>query len=525
MQQPACQEDVAAGLYEEAKLVEYITVLTNDVFGEGVSGCKRAMPTKWHLTEKADCKSDSIKRKARLVCQGFRDTSPGETYMGTPDVTSKVVVLKYIVSRPEWSMQFIDVTGAYLQAEVPADIACKPVVEIGCELPTLPEKCPIEGISESVYNELKVQAKRIKRGSQYILNKSLYGSKSAPYFFGNLFKTLLEELLFVEIAEGFFLKRDDEGNVVSVVLHHVDDVLIGEGVGQNTVDALREKLKCKQPVKLGDKESIKFLGMNIRRDGNKVTLSLDHYLAGVELTENKLKPVTDRDLEQGEPDEVLVSRIPEYRAGVGKVLWAVSLRPDQKVFGQRLAEHSTSPTAKHFDALERTLQALRRNPHELELTATEGPVKLGVFTDASFSNKSKNSRRGYKVCIVNDYEDFGSYCPIAWCSRTTKRLLDSSTSAELMALKLAVKHLLPYRQMIQALWGGCVPTVVFTDSVSLLNQLRTGKLTEERCLQPELDYTMQELRRNEFEMVWVERKYQLADPLTKLVWFDRSVRE
>eukprot|EP00919_Chromeraceae_sp_WS-2016_P021606 GHVR01051020.1.p1 GENE.GHVR01051020.1~~GHVR01051020.1.p1 ORF type:complete len:1043 (+),score=157.92 GHVR01051020.1:522-3650(+) len=69
------EENINAGIYEKAKLGEYVSILKNGVLGEKVDrrGVSSVMPLGWRLTMKEDSETGSRKPKARLYSQGFRD--------------------------------------------------------------------------------------------------------------------------------------------------------------------------------------------------------------------------------------------------------------------------------------------------------------------------------------------------------------------------------------------------------------------------------------------------------------------
>eukprot|EP00918_Siedleckia_nematoides_P046514 GHVU01101973.1.p1 GENE.GHVU01101973.1~~GHVU01101973.1.p1 ORF type:complete len:1087 (-),score=147.50 GHVU01101973.1:168-3428(-) len=519
MQRPACKNDVDEGKYEAAMQREWVTLLQNEVIGDFCEvPSKTAMKTKFHLTEKEDPVSGVRRYKARLVVKGFMDPKVGETYAATPATFPTLIALTCIISQDDWDLKLLDVKSAFLQAKLPVSSEAR--VKFDGKMPELPEMCPFADIPQEEYDVLRAKAATVQPGGEYKLKAALYGWKKAPLVWSEALASELRALGLSEVEEGIWVGLDEFGKLRCVLVSHSDDLAIGEKKGECTEKRIAQKFECNPCSILQDGKSVKFLGINMRKEKGKIFLSLDHYLNESDLdVTGKVKRVVEKDLAPGSEEEIDLSLIPEYRSAVGLLGWVVKLRPDQMVFYSEFSRHSMCPTRKHLDALRRCMVAIRKNPEELELRAVKN-VAMVVFFDASFSNVTKMSRRGYKVFLAEAGSSEVSENLVAWCSRSTKRLVDSSTSAELLALKLTVKHLFSYVGLVEVMWQKKVSIIAFTDSRCLYDQIRTSKLAEERALRPELDYVLQELRRLGCKVEWCERAKQKADSLTKLVWFD-----
>eukprot|EP00918_Siedleckia_nematoides_P063372 GHVU01137974.1.p1 GENE.GHVU01137974.1~~GHVU01137974.1.p1 ORF type:complete len:849 (+),score=82.46 GHVU01137974.1:374-2920(+) len=518
MQRPAAPAEVSEGQYDLAMLKEWLLVLRNKVLGKQVGNERRAMSTKWHLTEKEDAATGLRRHKARLVAKGFMDPHVGETFVNTPSKHSLLIATTYIVSQPDWDIKMLDVKSAFLQAELTQEDQA--VVRLSGYRPKLPEMCPFSEIDQDEYEVLKSRDASIEWDKKYVLEKALYGYKKAPLKWEETLAKELREKEFVEADSGIWVAHNTTNQVRSVIICHSDDMLIGEGKGVHTEKDLAAKFECNEPAVLKDGQSFKFVGIEFTKNCASVSLSLHHYLDNVPLSDSRIKRVKESDLAPGEESEIRKDLAPEYMSKVGCFGWATRLDPSKDVWLSSLATNSQSPTQKHMHALDNALAALKRNPRPLRLEGVNGPPKIVVYSDASYSLKTHQSRAGYKVYIHGHGQELDECNAVAWCSRRIKRLLDSSTSAELMGLKLAVKHLFSYKALIESLWLEEVEIDFRIDSMALYNQVRTGKCQEERSMQAELDYTLQEMQRLRCKSKWIPRAEQKADDMTKLVWYD-----
>eukprot|EP00918_Siedleckia_nematoides_P096996 GHVU01212710.1.p1 GENE.GHVU01212710.1~~GHVU01212710.1.p1 ORF type:complete len:872 (-),score=107.79 GHVU01212710.1:114-2729(-) len=517
MERPAQSQEMVEGLYDAAMLREFVTILQNDVFGSEVRGCPNAMKTKWVLTRKENEMNGTVRHKARLVAQGFSNPNVGEVHVATPATPMMLLALLYIISM-NMCKKMVDIKAAFLHAPVPENDG-KTVVQFMGSVPQLPPCSPFPDISEQEYQILKERASKIKPGCQYMLNKALYGWKKAPFRWEATLGEGLRDLGFVPVEEGIWIARDECGAIRSVVIVHSDDIFIGDRVGEETEKKLAAKFSCNPPEVLTEGKSLKYLGMELREEKNTLSLSLAHYLEDVPVSVKKLRQIKEVDLLPGEDSEVKKELIPEYRALVGKFAWAAKLDADCDTWLSAFSQLSLKPTEKHLTFIRTALAALKQCSRPLLLKGVSQPLLLVGYSDAAYSLRSRTTRVGYKVYVGEGQEVTDESALVAWKSRRVARLLDSSTSAELLALKLVVKHMFSLKSLVEILWNTNVRVEFRIDSLPLYNQIRTGKVAEERAMQPDLDYTMQEMRVLKSRVRWVRREFQKADSMTRLVWF------
>uniref|UniRef100_A0A0G4IEN3 Uncharacterized protein n=1 Tax=Chromera velia CCMP2878 TaxID=1169474 RepID=A0A0G4IEN3_9ALVE len=80
-----------------------------------------------------------------------------------------------------------------------------------------------------------------------------------------------------------------------------------------------------------------------------------------------------------------------------------------------------------------------------------------------------------------------------WLSRKIGRKLGSTTSAELLAMRDAVKMSWSFIHFVQKLWGEMPLVVVVTDSQLLMHQISSKQCKSEPRMQGELEYVLENL--------------------------------
>jgi len=97
-----------------------------------------------------------------------------------------------------------------------------------------------------------------------------------------------------------------------------------------------------------------------------------------------------------------------------------------------------------------------------------------VWGDASYQLHKKEGRLGIEMQLVDEGEltnldEIGEHNTVYWLSRKIGRKLGSTTSAELLAMRDAVKMSWSFIHFVRKLWGEMPPVVVVTDSQPLMH--------------------------------------------------------
>eukprot|EP00918_Siedleckia_nematoides_P025669 GHVU01055406.1.p1 GENE.GHVU01055406.1~~GHVU01055406.1.p1 ORF type:complete len:173 (+),score=18.11 GHVU01055406.1:556-1074(+) len=171
--------------------------------------------------------------------------------------------------------------------------------------------------------------------------------------------------------------------------------------------------------------------------------------------------------------------------------------------------------------MKRVLNAMKENPSPLVLRAINGDPCLHCYCDASYKLTEMSSRKGYSIYLRGslDQIDRSDDNEIAWATKQERRKLDSSTSAELLGMKLVVKAVWEFLPVIKSFWGKKAEVRMLIDSRPLYDQLRIGRCKAEPSLNIQLEYVLQELKKLKAGVQWIPRDKQKADVMTKPLWF------
>eukprot|EP00918_Siedleckia_nematoides_P106575 GHVU01232569.1.p1 GENE.GHVU01232569.1~~GHVU01232569.1.p1 ORF type:complete len:1463 (-),score=213.14 GHVU01232569.1:53-4441(-) len=511
-QKPAKQEDLDNGIYEPAKIKEFVTVLRNGVLGPIAQGpVKHCMGLGWRMSEKENNETGERTYKARMFCKGFMDQTRHETFAGTPDLFMILVSFIYALSAG-FKMCISDVRAAFLQAGFGT---CRAVVRIGRSLPTLPIECPLSDMTKKEWDHVRAFAATLRPGQFRVLKKALYGDRRAPYMWNMMLRTILTDLGYSEIEESIAVTRAAK----EIIINHVDDLLFAAIEPEVEHKKVNKEVAMTPPTQIKEGEVVKFVGLELLKVGAELRISQTSYL-------NNFPPkkgggaVREQDLADATPEETDFNLAPEYQTLIGRLGWAVKTRPDQYVYYAELSRHVTKPAQRHLQAAERILQAMRERPTELTYHPVKDTPVLVAYSDAAFKRVAKTSRTGFKVYIADnvDYQHKETNL-VGWATRRVKVMIDSSTGAELLGLKHLVKQLPKYSNMVEALWGRKPGVQIYIDSKPLFDIIRKGRFSEDPALQVELDFVLERMRKMECEVEWVRREYQRADVMTKCVWF------
>jgi hypothetical protein len=261
--------------------------------------------------------------------------------------------------------------------------------------------------------------------------------------------------------------------------------------------------------------------MSLRGHKDKLLVDQSAYVEAIKtgLTEKELKKgLCAADLLQPKEDEVDKTLVPEMQKWVGMLGWAVKTQPHlQYTFGE-LSRWSTKPSAATIVAVKKALEFAKETSRPLVLQAVHGVPKLLVWSDASYSKLACEGRRGYEVQLVSAGENFsGDANVVGWKSKKIDQKLGSTTSAEMIALKEAVKRAFAFVHIVENLWG-TKPEVEFKiDSQPLLQQLVARQARAEPRFQGKLEYIIEMIKELEANVTWVGTKEMKADRQTKFL--------
>lgn len=406
---------------------------------------RKAIGSRWIFKRKRDVEGNVCRWKGRLVAQGFKQTL-GLDYKETfsPTVRFSTIRLFFaLVAQYDWSMRQADVCTAYLIANLEEDIYMKP-----------PE------------------GTKYPPGHVVKLKKSLYGLKQAGRCWNKNLDTTLKRDGFAQSSYDpcLYLKHDQAGKLIAILVCYVDDLLIGGTKAE--VTKIEKELTTTYKMTCGDVNH--FLGMRIVRDkSGKISLSQDSYikqlLARFNMTDcNPVKvPGTDilskKDQPSTKEEKAEMAKKP-YRQLIGALQYlAVCTRPDIVFSVNQCSRFLENPGEVHWQAGKKILKYLHGTTTEgiaFERDPSRDQPKVEAWSDSDWGG-DKDDRRS-----VSGYIFKVASGPVSWKSKKQSTTALSSCEAELMALTNAVCEALWMRGILIEL-GVCgedTPIVIREDN-------------------------------------------------------------
>jgi Reverse transcriptase (RNA-dependent DNA polymerase) len=437
--------------------------------------------TRWVLTVKT--REDGTKRyKARLVARGFEDVERNSVTRDSPTASSGAqrLVLQALVEH-QWLPTSWDFETAFLQGNaLRRDVYLKPPLEYATP------------------------------GSCWRLCKPVYGLVSAPKaWYDRLCEVVTKHGFTADLSdEAIFRLRDGSGNLIGILAVHVDDTI---GGGTDTFYGLMDEVA--KDLKLGsvERNNFHYKGLRIatvyQHDQNErefeITVDGDEYL-------DCLVPMV---VPRGDADSALMaSSAVDFMSVVGCINYVASaFRPDVSVDASFLGRAFARPTVRHARKANATLEWIKQNRYALRFR--KGAAQLTAFCDSAGPNEE--STQGGRLFALTDMDGHRVSGWIYWESRKVKRVCRSTLTGEVLSLGEAYDTAVWLRQLCFELLGVLLPIRIVVDSMGLMKNMLTTKLTAEKRLRIDLAVARQGLRRGEFIMTWVPSRSNLADSLTK----------
>jgi hypothetical protein len=324
-----------------------------------------------------------------------------------------------------------------------------------------------------------------------------------------------------------------------ICLVYVDDTLLF-AKDMKDIDEVLAKLQAPPHNMLLEEEDdvAGFLGVHIQRDNKKGEVSLtqvgliDRIIEALQIDDlppldTPADDVLGKDLDGDPPDCAF-----NYPSVIG-MLWYVEAhsRPDIGFAVSQAARFAFSPKRTHELALIRIGQYLKGTREDgLILKPTDvTQLNMDVYVDSDFMGlygrelrsdpTNVKSRTGYVICLNS--------CPIIWSSKLQESIALSTMMAEYYALSTAMREVLPLRNLVLTVAGGCglnehclttFKTTVHEDNSGALALalLEPGQHTaRSKFYDVKVHWFRSHLKPNNIEVKKIDTKIQLADIFTK----------
>lgn len=346
------------------------------------------------------------------------------------------------------------------------------------------------------------------------LRKSLYGLKQSPRaWFGRFSEAVLEYGMKKSNCDHtVFYKKSDDGILLLVV--YVDDIVI-TGSNITGISTLKSFLHTQFQTK--DLGQLKyFLGVEVTRSKKGIFLSQRKYTLDLLAETGKLGskpcsmpmvPNTQLVKEDGE----LFEDPEKYRRLVGKLNYLTLTRPDITYSVSIVSQFMSSPTVRHWAALEHILCYLKGSPGRGLVYKNNEHTNIECFTDADWagSKADRRSTTGYCVFVGGNL--------ISWKSKKQNVVSRSSAEAEYRAMAQSVCEVVWVHQLLSEVgFQTTLPTKLWCDNQAALH-ISSNPVFHERTKHIEIDchFVREKIQQKLISTGHVRTRDQLGDIFTK----------
>ena len=469
--------------FDEAKSQELQKWRDMGVYTEVTDTGQSRISTRWVCTEKM--KGGKNVFKARLVARGFEEDS-SQLRSDSPTCTKESLrMLLCILAAKKWKLQSIDIKSAYLQGcPISRDLYLQP--------PDCANTSKLWKLIKTPYGLVDAGRKWYIRVMKEFTN---LGAQQAP------------------CDQAVFVWSDPSGKEsCGILVAHVDDFLYGGN--DYFIKNILPKIRSTFIVGTEENRNLKYIGLHIVQTLYSIFLSNNIYTEGlVEIDTTNIGSDRSQSLTKEETSQV--------KSVIGQINWITNqTRPDiafDNCFVANSIKNATIADLLHVNKVIRKARSQKvflKYPSSLDLSSCQ----MISFCDASFANLPDRGSQGGNITFIVDQR--GIYCPIAWQSKRIKRVVNSTLAAECLEAVNSAEICILLRSTLETFL--CCPKnsikiTIISDNKSLVDAAHTTTSVEGKRLQIEISILREMIQKGDInQFKWIETKYQVANPLTKI---------
>jgi hypothetical protein len=450
----------------------------------------KLIKSKWVYSIKEN-DSGGWKYKARLVAAGFNQIKNKdylESYSPVVNIESLRLFIA-LAAKLNLIVKFFDVKTAYLYSDLEETIYMSP---------------------PPGYEDLIGDEKVCK------LKKSIYGLPQSGRNWYMKIKCELENLGLIQLASDncVFMKADSKN--IFILCMYVDDLAIfcnNDEMYENIVS------KIKNVFELYENKNSKFLGMEIVKDANGISLSQTEYIESLLIKHNledckpvKIPIVKGEDKSFFPTNEVI--DVTMYQGIIGELLYLANrTRPDIAFVTTYLSQFNHKPEKRHYLLAKRVLRYLKGTKDKKLFYNNEFGF-LNCSSDASWGNaENGKSFSGGVILLGNSL--------ISWKCHKQKSVSLSTCEAELFSISEICKDIIWTVNLLSEL--NCKQfmddaVTLNSDSQAAIQWIKCARSSNKsRHMNLRFHFVKDLLIENVIKLEYVQTEYILADFLTKAV--------
>lgn len=442
---------------------------------------EKVLGVKWVLVNKRNQAGEFIRKKSRLVAQGFRQihgVNYKETFAPTPTFAALRAALT-MAAKNGWDTVTFDVKTAFLHSDIDEELYIK-----------------------------DPPGYKVTPGKILKLKKSLYGTKQAGRCWWIHLKGALERIGFISNAEdrSTYSYVGDDGQAFLWV--HVDDGLLTVSLGelkQRLMAELDKSLTLKWDAGI---ESI--VGIQIDRTPTGFNLHQPALIRKLRDLEPMALPAKTPLVDTGLFSNISHGADSDYLRRIGVLLYiAQGSRPDICFAVHYLARFSLNLDDTHWTALRRLIgYTLATADFKLKIEPDGSKAHpLKTYVDANWGGEGARATHGYISTL------WGT--PIAWNAKRQTCVARSTCQAEYVALSLAAMESVWLRNLIAPFEKEMTPLILSDNKSAVKIAGDKSSMKRTRHIDREFHFINEQLCKNEASLQWISGSDQLADGFTK----------
>ena len=436
------------------------------------------------------------KYKARLVARGFTQQQ-GVDYDQTFGPVAILASVRFVIALActmHWTLATIDFTGAYLNANIDAEIYMSPPP--GTNLVPAGQVCK--------------------------LHKSIYGLKQSAFLWHAMLHDTFVDLGFTASAKDACVFYNASKTLVATV--YVDDVLLGgSSTNINTVIAqIRERFEITAEL-----PATAFLGMAISMSNDTMSLTMPGYVDralahyGMSEAAPSLTPLPSG-LVIDTPSPPISATVFKSFIGTTQYL-ALHTRPDIAYAINLLSQQQANPTEYHWALGKHVLRYLKgtptlglhfvRNRREQQQQQQQQQQSMDIFffSDANHGDPNIGRRS------TSSYLAMLSGAPFHWRVKKQNSIALSSTEAEFVSLSECFQDAIWIQQLAKEVCAVEVNIVVYGDNQGAIKLLSEPKQTQKLPKHIDVRYLFvrESIATSGIPILYMNTTDMIADILTK----------